>query len=97
MTGPAQTDNAELKREIKQFIVAQLRLKDVTAEGISDDEPLSGANLSLDSIDFLELTVAMERAYGIKITDTDEVRKVFATVSSIAVHIAGHRAGLPRA
>lgn len=84
--------NDRLKREIKQFIVEQLRLKDVTPETIGDDEPLVEGSLGLDSIDFLELTVAMEKRYGIKITEADEVRRIFASISAIASHIAQHRA-----
>jgi acyl carrier protein len=84
-------EDARLKREIKEFIVSQLRLKDVTPDGIGDDESLLEGSLNLDSIDFLELTVAMEKTYGIKITDAEEVKKVFASVSSIAGHIARHR------
>ena len=84
--------DAQLRREVKEFIVSTLRLKDVTADGIADDEPLVGGALGLDSIDFLELTVAMEKQYGVKITEADEVKRVFASVDSIAQHIAQHRA-----
>lgn len=86
-----------LKREIKEFIVTQLRLKDVSPETIGDDESLVEGSLSLDSIDFLELTVAMEKSYGIKITEADQVQKIFASVSSIAGHVARHRADSARA
>ena len=81
-----------LLHEIKEFIVTQLRLKDITADAIRDDEPLVEGTLNLDSIDFLELTVAMEKVYGIKVTEADEVRRIFASVESIAGHIATHRA-----
>lgn len=91
MSSLIQPDDA-LRREIKEFIVTQLRLRDVAPGDIRDDEPLADGSLSLDSIDFLELTVAMEKSYGIKITDADDVRQIFATVRSIAEHIARHRA-----
>jgi len=92
MTPPPSDAAFPLRQEIKEFIVTQLRLKDVSAADIRDDESLVEGTLGLDSIDFLELTVAMEKQYGIKITDADEVRRVFASVESIAAHIAGHRA-----
>ena len=82
-----------LRQEIKEFIVTQLRLKDVSAADIRDDESLVEGTLGLVSIDFLELTVAMEKTYGIKITDAEQVKQVFASVDSIARHIADHRAG----
>ena len=81
-----------LKQEIKELIVTQLRLKDVTPEGIRDDESLVQGSLSLDSIDFLELTVAMEKKYGLKIAEGDEVQSIFATVNAIAGHILRQRA-----
>ena len=83
---------AALRGEIKEFIVSTLRLKDVTAGDIADDDALVGGSLGLDSIDFLELTVAMEKQYGVKITEADEVRRIFASVNSITEHIAEHRA-----
>jgi len=92
MTSEIGSADATLKSEIKQFIVSELRLKDVTPDGIGDEEPLVEGTLGLDSIDFLELTVAMEKQYGIKITEADEVRRIFTSVNSIAGHIAQHRA-----
>ena len=83
---------AQLRREIKEFIVSTLRLKDVTADDIGDADSLVQGSLGLDSIDFLELTVAMEKQYGVKITEADEVKRIFASVNSIADHIAEHRA-----
>jgi len=84
--------DARLKREVKAFIVTQLRLSDVDPDGIDDAEPLADGSLNLDSIDFLELVVAMERQYGIKITQAEEAAKVLASVNALAGHIAQHRA-----
>lgn len=92
MTSTTSAENARFKREIKEFIVTQLRLKDVSPEEIRDDESLLEGTLGLDSIDFLELTVGMEKQYGIKITEAEEVRRVFASVNAIADHIEEHRA-----
>ncbi len=93
MAPPQGPADAVLKREVKELIVSQLRLKDVTADGIGDDESLLDGSLGLDSIDFLELAVAMERTYGIKVTEAEQAKRVFASVSAIARHIAEHRAG----
>jgi len=89
---PDGTPDADLKREIKELIVTQLRLKDVTPDQIRDEESLVEGSLSLDSIDFLELTVAMEKKYGIKITDGEDVEKIFRSVDTISGHVAKHRA-----
>ena len=84
--------DARLKREVKAFIVTQLRLKDVDPDRIDDEEPLAEGSLNLDSIDFLELIVAMEKQYGIKITQAEEAAKVLASVNALAGYIAQHRA-----
>ena len=92
MAATAPINAAQLRLEIKEFIVSTLRLKDVTAADISDEESLVEGSLGLDSIDFLELTVAMEKQYGVKITEADEVRRIFASINSISEHVAEHRA-----
>ncbi len=84
--------DARLKREVKAFIVAQLRLQDVDPDRIHDEEPLAEGSLNLDSIDFLELIVAMEKQYGIKITQAEEAARVLASVNALAGYIAQHRA-----
>ncbi len=91
MTQVHPTVDAHLKSEVKSFLVSQLRLEDVTPESIGDDEPLAEGTLGLDSIDFLELTVALEKHYGIKITEAEEAAEVFASVNALAGRIARHR------
>ncbi|MCF8256457.1 MAG: acyl carrier protein [Flavobacteriales bacterium] len=76
-----------LKAELKQHIIKYLNLLDIKPEDIKDDEPLFGEALGLDSIDALELSVLMEREYGIKITDPAEGRKILYDVNSMAAHI----------
>lgn len=83
---------AELENELKQVIIDTLHLEDVTADEIGDDEPLFGDGLGLDSIDALELGVALRKKYNIKIaTVTDEVKAHFASIHSLAVFIRQQR------
>ncbi len=77
-----------LKKEIKELIVEVLSLDDVTPEEIEDDEPLFVEGLGLDSIDALELSLAIEKRYGIKIRNEELGQKVLYSVESIASHIA---------
>src|SRR5262245_32210617 len=93
MTHSDPAASESLKREIKELIVSSLRLQDVTPDGIADDESFADGARGLDSIDFLELTVAMEKRYGVKITQVEEVARIFASVTSLAGHIGRHRAG----
>jgi acyl carrier protein len=82
--------HAELERELKQLIVASLMLEDVAPEEIESETALFGTGLSLDSIDALELAIALERRFGVKIQPNDEeAPKIFASVRSLAAHVAG--------
>jgi len=87
---PGGDSDSGLKLEIKHLIVDQLRLRDVTPESIQNAESLVEGSLGLDSIDFLELAVAIEKKYGLKITEGQEVEKIFTSVDSIAGHVARH-------
>ena len=57
----------DLKRQIKEVIVSSLQLEDVKPEDIVDAEPLFGTGLGLDSIDALELGVALKKKFGVKL------------------------------
>jgi len=75
----------ELETEIKILIVEALKLEDLEPEAIDSDEPLFGDGLGLDSIDALELGVALRKRYGIRIESvTDEVKAHFANVRGLA-------------
>ncbi|MFD2232627.1 phosphopantetheine-binding protein [Phaeospirillum tilakii] len=78
-----------LEADLKRLIVTALKLEDVVPEEIDASEPLFGAaGLGLDSIDALELGVALRKAYGLRIeTVSDEVRGHFASVRALASFI----------
>ncbi len=83
--------NTELKEKLKSQIILFLNLTDLTPADISDEEPLFGDGLGLDSIDSLELIVLLKREYGINIQDPKEGRKVLVDISSMAGYIEKHR------
>lgn len=75
----------ELEQEIKALIIDVLKLEDLRVEDIDSEEALFGEGLGLDSIDALELGVALRQRYGLRIeTITEEVKAHFATVRSLA-------------
>ncbi len=76
-----------LKYTLKQQIIEELNLEDITPENIEDNAPLFGDGLGLDSIDALELVVLLEKYYGIKITDENVGKKVLASINSMAEYI----------
>ncbi len=74
-----------LENEIKKLIVEALKLEDVTPDEIGNEEPLFVEGLGLDSIDALELGVALRKKYGIRIESVNEEIKVhFRNVRSLA-------------
>jgi acyl carrier protein len=81
-----------LEAEVKQLIIEALVLEDVTAAEIELDAPLFVEGLGLDSIDALELAMALEERYGVKIGDDPEQnRKIFASVRALAAFVSENR------
>ena len=73
----------ELKTQIKRMLVENLMLQ-ISAEEIGDDQPLFGpGSLGLDSVDALQLVVALDKNYGLKITDPEAARSILQTVDSM--------------
>jgi acyl carrier protein len=84
----------DLETEIRKLIVEALKLEDLTWQEVDCAAPLFGEGLGLDSIDALELGVAIRQRYGIKIEAVnDEVRAHFYSVRSLAAFITEQRGG----
>ena len=82
----------ELIEQLKSKIIEALNLEELTPEDIDPDAPLFGdAGLSLDSIDALELTLILERDYGLRISQ-EEGRQVFRSVRTMAEYISSKKA-----
>lgn len=81
-----------LESELKTLIIEALNLEDLSPEDIDSDAPLFRDGLGLDSIDALELGVAIRRRYQVKIeADSEETRGNFASVASLARFVAASR------
>ncbi|WP_454766319.1 phosphopantetheine-binding protein [Cupriavidus campinensis] len=82
-----------LEQEIKELIISSLSLEDVAADDIDATAPLFIEGLGLDSIDALELGLALQKRYGITMNgDKEEIRARFASVSALAAFVASqHR------
>lgn len=81
----------ELIPKVKQMIIDSLRIEGMSPDEIETDAPFFGEGLGLDSIDALQLVVAMEKEFGVVVPDAATGSKVFASVRSIAEHIAESR------
>lgn len=84
------SDLAALCDELKTLIVDTLALEDVTASEIGTDAVLFGGELDLDSIDALEIAMAMEERYGVTLDDDPEINQgIFTSVRTLAEFVAG--------
>ena len=81
-----------LEEEVKQVIIDVLQLEDMTPADIDTDAALFVDGLGLDSIEALELGVALQKRYGISLSaDSEETRRHFASVRALAAMIASQR------
>jgi acyl carrier protein len=85
-------NNPELKSEIKRLLVENLMLQ-ITADEMADDLPLFGpGGLGLDSVDALQLVVALDKNYGLKISDAEAAKGILQNVNTIAAAVQERRA-----
>ena len=80
-------DTTQLKQRIKEIMVENLMLQ-VAAADITDDKPLFGPEgLGLDSVDALQLVVALDKNFGLKIANPEAANQVLQSVNSIAAAV----------
>lgn len=83
---------SDLHLEIKQLIIDALGLEDISTQDIGNDQILFGEGLGLDSVDALELGLAIQKRYGIKIdADANDTRNHFTSVDSLAAFVSARR------
>lgn len=83
----------ELENEIKALIIESLVLEDININDIRSQDPLFGEGLGLDSIDALELGVALKKKYNVRLDENFEVMfKHFQSVASLALFVKAHKA-----
>ena len=76
------------EQKLSELIVEVLNLEDISAEEIGAEEPLFGDGLGLDSIDALELAMAISKDYGVQLkADDDETRAVFENIRKLNAFI----------
>jgi acyl carrier protein len=84
----------DLKYQIKELIISALELEDIKPENIVDSEAIFGEGLGLDSIDALELGVALKKKFGVKFSsENTDNKKHFASVDALAAYITAERQG----
>lgn len=86
------SEQTALEQEVAQLIVDSLNLEDVDPAQIQPEAPLFREGLGLDSIDALELALAISKKYGFKLRSDDENNKqVFSSLRALARHVEQHR------
>ena len=80
------------ERELAQLLVESLNLDDVEAGAIDPEAPLFNTGLGLDSIDALELALAISKRYGFQLrSDSDENRRIFASLRALSAHVEANK------
>ncbi len=75
--------DTEIRQKIKEVIIDELMLQE-TPEDIANDTPLFGEGLGLDSVDALQLVVALEKHFGLKVGDAEKAKVILRSIDTIA-------------
>ncbi|MDR2557158.1 MAG: phosphopantetheine-binding protein [Bacteroidales bacterium] len=75
------------EQKLKEQIIAALNLEDITPDDIDSNAPLFGEGLGLDSIDALEITLILEKEYGIRFSNPAEAKPVFHSIATLAEYV----------
>ncbi|MEP6633412.1 MAG: phosphopantetheine-binding protein [Luteimonas sp.] len=82
------------ERELADLLVDSLNLEGVDAGAIDPEAPLFNTGLGLDSIDALELALAISKRYGFQLrSDNDDNRRIFASLRALSAHVEQNKAG----
>ncbi|TQV63711.1 MAG: acyl carrier protein [Halothiobacillaceae bacterium] len=82
----------QLERDVAQLIIDALNIEDMDASEIDPDAPLFRDGLGLDSIDALEIALAISRQYGFQLrSDSADNAQIFSSLRALSEHIASHR------
>jgi acyl carrier protein len=80
-------EDNELRGQLKTLIIESLNLTGMTPDVFADDVPLFGEGMGLDSVDALELAVAIEKRFGIRIEDGAIAKEAFASIASLSAFV----------
>lgn len=82
------SDDKELKLKLKQLIINACE-KDFDPKEIEDDDVMFGSesDLGLDSIDALQISIELQKAYNVNLSDSKELRRVFTSINALADYI----------
>lgn len=86
------SQKSPLESEVAELIVETLNLEDISADEVEAEAPLFREGLGLDSIDALELALAISQRYGFQLrSDDSENKQIFASLRALSAHIEKNR------
>lgn len=80
-----------LENDLKSIIISGLKLEDVSPDEITDDTPLFGEGLGLDSLDAVELVVLIKKNFNVEIKEMEEAKEAFRSIKTLAAYIRSHQ------
>ena len=80
-----------LENDLKSIIISGLKLEDVSPGEITDDTPLFGEGLGLDSLDAVELVVLIKKNFNVEIKEMEEAKEAFRSIKTLASYIRSHQ------
>lgn len=90
--GTSMAEQTAVQHELATLIVESLNLEAVTPEQIDPEAPLFGGDLGLDSIDALEIALAVSKRYGFQLrSDNPDNGRIFASLRALSEHVEQHR------
>lgn len=84
----------ELNRKLKEMIIEELQIEDLTPDEIDDDTPLFGEGLGLDSLDAVELVVQLQVYFGVEIKNIEEGKPALQSINTLAQFVKTKQAEL---
>jgi acyl carrier protein len=88
------SQQTEAERELAELLVESLNLEDVEPQAIDPEAPLFNEGLGLDSIDALELSLAIGKRYGFQLrSEGEDNRRIFGSLRALSAHVQSQRTG----
>jgi acyl carrier protein len=79
--------SASTRDRLRELVIETLNFEGVAPESIGYDAPLFGEGMGLDSVDALEIVVALEKEYGFRIESSDAVKEAFYSITTLAEYV----------